>query len=230
MSTLLLRLAAPLQSWGENSKFEKVRRTNYEPTKSGVVGMIAAAFGRSRADSVQDLNLLRFGVRVDQQGQLIRDYQIVQTERHTYVTDRYYMEDAVFIAGLESQSREELEKIQNALLNPVFPLFLGRRSCPVTLPLCIGISENNLEDALKDAKWCASDWWKSRLLQTDKQIFLRVVTECIQGDYSPVMQHDVALSFNPVHREYGYRGVATRQIAIPSTPLTATQHDPMQEL
>ena len=38
MATLLLRLAAPLQSWGSDSKFE-TRKTDREPTKSGVVGL-----------------------------------------------------------------------------------------------------------------------------------------------------------------------------------------------
>ena len=47
MATLLLRLAAPLQSWGMDSKFE-TRKTNREPTKSGVVGLLAAALGIRR--------------------------------------------------------------------------------------------------------------------------------------------------------------------------------------
>ena len=42
MATLLLRLAAPLQAWGADSKFE-TRKTNREPTKSGVIGLLAAA-------------------------------------------------------------------------------------------------------------------------------------------------------------------------------------------
>ena len=42
MAVLLLRLAAPLQSWGnDDSKFE-TRKTWREPSKSGVIGMIAA--------------------------------------------------------------------------------------------------------------------------------------------------------------------------------------------
>ena len=41
MAVLLLRLAAPLQAWGSNSKFI-IRNTEREPTKSGVVGMLAA--------------------------------------------------------------------------------------------------------------------------------------------------------------------------------------------
>ena len=47
MAALLLRLAAPLQSWGADSKFE-VRKTDREPTKSGVIGLLAAALGLRR--------------------------------------------------------------------------------------------------------------------------------------------------------------------------------------
>ena len=64
MAVLLLRLAAPLQAWGDESKFE-TRRTMPYPTKSGVVGMVAAALGRSRSESVSDLTALGFGVRID---------------------------------------------------------------------------------------------------------------------------------------------------------------------
>ena len=42
MATLLLRLAAPLQSWGSDSKFE-TRKTGREPTKSGVVTIVGGA-------------------------------------------------------------------------------------------------------------------------------------------------------------------------------------------
>lgn len=64
MATLLLRLAAPLQSWGSDSKFE-TRKTDREPTKSGVVGLLAAALGLRRDDTegLARLNGLRFAVR-----------------------------------------------------------------------------------------------------------------------------------------------------------------------
>ena len=66
MSTLLLRLAGPMQSWGTDSKFD-VRRTGREPSKSGVIGLVAAALGIARQDrqALQTLNDLRFGVRVE---------------------------------------------------------------------------------------------------------------------------------------------------------------------
>ena len=68
MSTLLLRLAAPIQSWGID-KFER-RGTERIPTKSGVIGLVAAALGRRRNDQIEDLNALRFGVRIDKEGKL----------------------------------------------------------------------------------------------------------------------------------------------------------------
>ena len=78
MATLLLRLAAPLQSWGSDSKFD-IRRTGREPTKSGVVGLLAAAKGYRRDDArvLEPLCSLRMGVRIDQEGQLLRDFHTV---------------------------------------------------------------------------------------------------------------------------------------------------------
>lgn len=54
MSTLLLRFAAPLQAWGTESKYD-IRKTDREPSKSGIVGFLAAALGRKRDESVEDL-------------------------------------------------------------------------------------------------------------------------------------------------------------------------------
>lgn len=136
MSTLLLRLAGPMQSWGTDSKFD-VRRTGREPSKSGVIGLAAAALGVARQDreALARLAQLRFGVRVDREGAVMRDYQIAKAYRNpknpdTYVTHRYYLADAAFTAGLESRDRELLERIGAALREPAFPLYLGRRSCP----------------------------------------------------------------------------------------------------
>ena len=110
MATLLLRLAAPLQSWGMDSKFE-TRKTNREPTKSGVVGLLAAALGirRDEPDRLAPLNRLRLGVRVDQEGSFLIDYQTVRKEGKTksdstsYITWRHYLSDAIFLVGLESE-------------------------------------------------------------------------------------------------------------------------------
>ena len=78
MTVLLLRLAGPLQSWGVKSRFT-VRATELAPTKSGIIGMLAAAVGRRRTDPIEDLLSLRFGVRKDQPGRVIRDFNTART-------------------------------------------------------------------------------------------------------------------------------------------------------
>ena len=138
MSTLLLRLAGPLQSWGVDAKFDR-RGTERAPTKSGVIGLVAAALGRLRNESVEDIQALRFGVRIDREGMLLRDYHTAKSEKAAYVTNRYYLSDAVFLAGLEGKETLLME-IECALRNPAFPLFLGRRSCPPEGLLSLGVN------------------------------------------------------------------------------------------
>ena len=147
MATLLLRLAAPLQSWGSDSKFE-TRKTDREPTKSGVVGLLAAALGLRRDDTegLARLNGLRFAVRADQEGSLLVDFHTAKSRDTSYVTYRHYLQDAVFLAGLESGDEALLRELEAALRHPVCPLYLGRRSCPPTLPLCLGIRQGSLLD------------------------------------------------------------------------------------
>ena len=171
MATLLLRFAAPLQSWGMDSKFE-TRKTNREPTKSGVVGLLAAALGigREEPEKLGPLNQLRFGVRVDQEGEFLVDYHAARKEEKNrkgeiqkvtpYITYRHYLSDAIFLVGLESQEEVFLQNLVQALHQPVFPLFLGRRSCPPTMPLCLGIRQKDLKTALVEEPLLVPSWRK----------------------------------------------------------------------
>ena len=120
MATLLLRLAAPLQAWGSDSKFE-TRKTDREPTKSGVVGLLAAALGLRRDDTegLARLNGLRFAVRADQEGSLLVDFHTAKSRDTSYVTYRHYLQDAVFLAGLESEDEALLRELEAALRHPV---------------------------------------------------------------------------------------------------------------
>ncbi|MFE6187650.1 type I-E CRISPR-associated protein Cas5/CasD [Streptomyces sp. NPDC056465] len=77
---LLVRLAAPLQSWGVVSRFSR-RDTQPRPTKSGVIGLCAAALGLDRSDDLGKLAKVRFGVRADQPGTPLRDYHVVGAGR-----------------------------------------------------------------------------------------------------------------------------------------------------
>lgn len=227
MATLLLRLAAPMQSWGMDSKFE-IRKTNREPTKSGVIGMIAAAFGFSRDDDdeISKFNSLKFGVRVDQEGKLLSDYQIVKKEEKSksinYVTWRYYLADAIFLVGLESENTGLLYEISEALKTPVFPLFLGRRSCPATLPICLGIREENLEQALENEQSLVPKWKKKGSPK------VRMVIDAAAQEPGSAYRQDAPISFSPLHRQFGYRMV--KEDVIINKTIPETQHDPFQEL
>lgn len=158
MPTLLLRLAGPMQSWGTTSRFDE-RDSQLEPSKSGVLGLVCAALGRDRSEPVDDLAGLKMGVRVDREGSLMRDYQtatgIVSAAgkvdvNRTVISPRYYLADAAFLIGLEGDDRAALERIQDALGQPVWPLALGRKSFPPGQPvrLADGLRDSDLREAL----------------------------------------------------------------------------------
>lgn len=137
MPTLLLQLAGPMQSWGTTSRFDQ-RDTGKEPSKSGVIGLLAAALGIDRENwiELEPLTHLAMGVRHDRPGVPKRDYQTAQDiisadgkkVHETAVTTRDYLADAVFLVGLECTDRALLERTHAALNNPVWPLALGRKS------------------------------------------------------------------------------------------------------
>src|SRR5262249_22816752 len=153
MSTLLLRLAGPLQSWGYRSRFSD-RDTGLEPTKSGVVGLLCCALGRPRSESPADLAALRMHVRVDRQGTLLKDFHtagsgVVRRSREYFaptssgakgknpnVTERHYLQDASFLVALEGDG-SLLTTLAKHLEDPKWPLALGRRSCPPSEPLLL---------------------------------------------------------------------------------------------
>jgi len=236
VSTLLLRLAAPMQSWGSSSRF-KQRSTDAAPTKSGVLGLLAAARGIRRTESIEDLLSLRFGVRLDQPGRIERDFQTARSldGGHAYpLTERYYLADAVFLAAVEGHE-ELVAGLDEALRNPVFPLFLGRRSCPPVGPLDLGIRQCNLWDALSLEPWQASHWWRVRQAPT-VQVELRVDSDCVDETVSGVTrltQRDVPISFDPELRQWGTRSVTQSFITIhneDSREYSKSLHDPMAVL
>lgn len=169
MPTLLLRLVGPMQSWGTTSRFDQ-RDTGKEPSKSGVIGLLAAALGidREKWTDLKPLTELSMGVRHDRPGVPKRDYQtaqnIISADRskihETAVTTRYYLADAIFLVGLEGQDRALLEKCDAALRNPVWPLALGRKSYVPSEPIWMkdGLQDAPLRDVLARWPWIASPW------------------------------------------------------------------------
>lgn len=214
MSTLLLKLKAPMQAWGSESRYT-TRHTHTEPTKSGVLGLLAAAQGRRRTDPLEDLAELRFGVRVDQPGTLQRDFQTAidwRTGKSQPLSTRYYLADAIFVAGVEGEA-DLLERLRMALHSPHFPLFLGRRSCPANHDILIGLSDMELEQALRDERWHASAHHRG---ERGKSVDLPLYLDGKPGS-SGEPRRDVPVSFDPTHRRYGWRQVdAPEPVAKPN--------------
>jgi CRISPR system Cascade subunit CasD len=221
MTTLLLRLAGPMQSWGTQSRFS-TRDTGREPSKSGVVGLLCAALGRARAEPVADLAALKMGVRVELEGMLQVDYQTAGGSRRgdygvptadgrsggTVVSRRYYLADADFLVGLEGDV-ELLKRLDAALTEPVWQVFLGRKSFvpawpvrfPHEPPLGPGLREGGVEENLRSFSWAAT----RRPGRPDQR--RRLVLECEPGHEDAEVRLDVPISF--ASRRFGVRYVRT---------------------
>lgn len=231
MTVLLLRLAAPLQSWGVASRFAR-RDTQHHPSKSGILGLICAARGRRRTDPIEDELLdLAFGVRVDQPGALVRDFQsaISLDGRTRYpLSERFYLSDAVFVAAIEGD-HNLLAGIRDELIRPQFPLYLGRRSCPVTEPLVLGdLRDTTMPDVLKDTTtWQAAKHHRRKQPQV---VHLPIFRDAIAGDPVDALTErvrDIPLSFDPVRREYGWRTVITEYVRADNPDGRTRIHDPL---
>ncbi|MCX4554284.1 type I-E CRISPR-associated protein Cas5/CasD [Streptomyces sp. NBC_01500] len=167
---LLLRLTGPLQSWGLHSHFND-RDTAPFPTRSGIIGLLACALGRTRHDPIDDLTRLSLTVRTDRPGVLLRDLHTVggglpakstvttaegkkrSGDTGTLLTHRTYLADAAFTIALTTHNepgdgRTLLAHCAEALRHPRWPLYLGRRSCPPEGPLLLGESEDALHDLI----------------------------------------------------------------------------------
>ena len=150
------------------------------------------------------------------------------------VTERYYLADAVFLVGLEGE-RGFLEALVEALRKPIWPPYLGRRSCPPTLPLLLGIRDLPLEDALRQEPWQASDWcreqWQRR--HPGEPRSLPLLTDADGTGYGRSVVRDVPLSFDQRHRQHGFRTVEGKVPVtfLPGESGTApTEHDAFAEV
>jgi CRISPR system Cascade subunit CasD len=235
-TVLALRLAGPLQSWGDRSAFNR-RETRPQPTKSGVLGLLAAAAGRPREHPLDDLIALRLGVRVDQPGTILRDYHTVSDHRgrplpqsgvtakgaqkptspakYTHVTQRFYLQDAVFVAAVTGDEAL-IDSLAHAVTNPAFPLALGRRACVPTQPISLGLHKGDLKEVLTTLSWQVSKYAQGKHGSrhgNPSHIRLPVTLEADDGDD---IQHDVPLSFDPRGRQFTSRRVRHDWVSVPT--------------
>jgi len=232
MTVLLLRLAGPMQSWGSESRFSR-RATDLQPTKSGVLGLLAAARGSRRTDPLEDLLELRFGVRADQPGTLQRDFQTARTldgKQSMPLTYRFYLADAAFVAAVEGDAAL-LEGLDAALRAPTFPLYLGRRSCPPAGPVSLGLRDGRLDEVLRTEPWHAAPFVRRR--HSSAGVHVELVLDADPGEAPERMVRDVPLSFDPELRSYGLRGVVRTSVVLPNPDArvpAGDAHDPMSVL
>lgn len=229
MSTLLLRLLGPMQSWGSHSRFSE-RDTEREPTKSAVIGLICAALGKPREEEEGDgyptleaLAAMPMGIRVEREGRLERDYHTSgggewpglpsygvrradpsKKSGETVLSNRYYLSDAVFLVGFEGEETL-LRRIHESLRAPRWPLALGRKafppSEPVWLPDGLRVGEG-LEEALRAfPSLCPIDSY-----ETADERRLRLVLET-KDVHEGELRMDVPLCFESRNRRFARRYV-----------------------
>jgi CRISPR system Cascade subunit CasD len=176
-NTLFLRLAGPMQSWGTASR-SQLRRSDAYPSKSGVLGLLLCARGVRREDSSKELEpllSLSMGVRVDRAGTLDWDYHTVGAKignrkaeggiKHegniksrpfeTLLSRRQYLFDASFLVAIRGDS-DTIRDYAGALDDPIWPVFLGRKSCVPAEPVLDGTGVfDSLGEALRLTPWRA---------------------------------------------------------------------------
>jgi CRISPR system Cascade subunit CasD len=219
MTCLLLRLAGPMQSWGTQSRFG-VRDTGREPSKSGVIGLLCAAVGIDRSDdtALAPLAALTMAVRVDHEGVFSRDfhtagggslngqdYGVIKAsgaKGDTVLSERFYLADAEFLVALEGPE-PLLRQLEAALVQPVWTLWLGRKSFTPTPPLCLEIMEGSAKEVLEKIPW-------HQRAREKAPPYLRLVLECARGEGATRM--DVPLSFVEGARRFASRHVRMDQL------------------
>lgn len=218
VKTILLKLTGPMQSWGTSSRFE-TRMTDHYPSKSGVIGIIAASlgYGRDEDEKIQRLNELDFAVRVDQEGILAKDYHIARKIKangeldRTYVTNRYYMEDAVFVVAISHEDENWMNEILKALKYPYFQPFMGRRSCPLSADFILGVSEDGPIEALENLDWQAAPWYKKKNKNYRADIY---ADKDLLPENSYTIRNDRVVSFSQKERKFGPRFEARSSITL----------------
>lgn len=198
---LIFRLYGMMASWGDIAVGE-FRPTFDHPSKSAVMGLIAAAMGIRRDEEERQRELAAgylMAIRIDGPGILMRDYHTVQVppagrgnekyhfvtrkdelavpkdELNTILSSRDYRCDTVYticLWGRTASSPYSLATIKTHLHNPAFVLYLGRKSCPLSLPVHAQIvNAGNLAEALGVVRFPDLQFISQLLCHNDIRVF-----------------------------------------------------------
>lgn len=183
---LALRLSGPMQSWAESSRFNR-RGTEMFPTRSAIAGICCAAKGIPRGEEKEFLE--RFST-LRLETYFVPRRNLLHGEKHTFlamgrfqdfhtvlgtvtaegktnpnavVTIRQYLSDASFMAFLEGNA-EIIEDLGKSLINPVWGIWLGRKTCIPSEPVFAGIYGDRKE-ALRVT---TQDLWEMKEIEVEK--------------------------------------------------------------
>ena len=156
---LVFTLAAQIASFGDLAGHER-RGSDTWPGRSALLGLIGGALGVRRDDHVgqERLHALRFAVAAHEIGQPLRDYHTVQSvpstikrpasradalrlgtaagKLNTAITQRDYRTGVHYtVAVWDAEGTNDLDELLEALQRPRFVPYLGRKSCPLSLPM-----------------------------------------------------------------------------------------------
>lgn len=172
---LIFQLHGPMASWGVDAPGE-VRHSHELPSRSALLGLLAAAVGirRDEEDRLNDFNRhYDFVLCASQNPRWARDYHTVQMPKEVrkaryfsrreelsdpellsaLISRRDYFTDAWWMVALAQtpDAPYSLSQLREALQRPMFPLYLGRKSHPLALPLWPLLLEGNAPDVLNEA-------------------------------------------------------------------------------
>lgn len=197
---LVFQLYAPLASWGEEAVGE-VRHTATLPTRSAILGLLAAALGISRDEEARLNQFNRqyhIAIRpLSSQERWLSDYHTVSMPRenkkrryytrrdeltqapdeiNTIVSQREYRCDGYWHVAISaaSEASTSLETLRDALLAPHYPLYLGRKSCPLALPLSPRLIDGPLKHVFSEAE--------RELIAPELRRLMRGETRCYWDD------------------------------------------------
>lgn len=191
METLIFQLQAPLSSWGEVAVGEYRPSAEY-PSQSAIQGLLGAALGIDRDDGAAQTALrtgYRLAMGVLSQGRLLRDYHTAQVpsrsdlkkrphatrrdelslpkqDLNTILSSRDYRQDAAALVAVQlvSNAPYSLSQLAEALKKPKFVMYLGRKSCPVAVPLypCV-FNADTINTAFSEYQQKLSALWQQQL-------------------------------------------------------------------
>lgn len=185
---LLFLLSAPMASFGGYAGHER-RGSELIPMRSAMLGLVGAALGIDRADPESQAALRAYSVAVQsfQPSPPLRDYHTVQTvptsrakrpptrgdalarvgrDANTVITIRDYRCDVLIGVVLWGDGRWTLGDLAGHLRRPKFPLYLGRKSCPLAGPLnpdvVTATSPVAALDCIEIPEWLRPERWSEQ--------------------------------------------------------------------